>query len=360
MIIQRCIGGLSNLARDLSTKTFGLVVDIDGVLIRGSRTIPRTVEGFDRLSDGDGNLTRPVVFLTNGSYRSEDAKAEELSQKLSVKISGSQIVLVNTPLRRFTHWHDCSVFFAGQGSSLKPAARDLGFNKPVILEDVLRDLPMFNVISHKNRLALKSGVLPETLPGYCPIEGIVLMNTPVNWDAHVQFLLDLLLTRGELRAPNKGPQLPLIACNPDLVWASEYHLPRVACGSFVHMLAALYKEMCGRELEVTWCGKPTQVTYNYALEVLRQQASSLGLHLDMDHVYGIGDNVDVDVVGANSHDLTSVLVCSGLYQDETIVDITRNVTVRSKRASVTDLITADIASVNIGRFIEWLVNEYQN
>ncbi|KAL5253672.1 hypothetical protein ACHWQZ_G013446 [Mnemiopsis leidyi] len=353
MFVRRCCQSLANspLLRTLSS-SFGLIVDIDGVLIRGARTIPGTVEGFKKLSDREGNLKHPVVFLTNGSYRSELAKAEELSEKLTVNIKEDQIVLVNTPLRTFTDWHDRSVFFAGQGSSLCSTAQDLGFKRPVVLADVLRDIPMFNVISHRKRLALNSGVLPEVLPDYLPIHGIVIANTPVDWEAHVQFLLDLLLTRGELRASNKGSQLPFIACNPDLVWASEYHLPRLACGAFVHMLAELYKEMSGRELEVTWCGKPTEVTYTYALNMLHQQAAVLGQKIDK--VYGIGDNVDVDVLGANNNGLSSVLVCSGLYKNENI-DFARNVTVRSKRASVTEPITADYATRTIGRFIDHLL-----
>ena len=344
---------LSSLSSLSSTnKSFGLLVDIDGVLIRGSRTIEGTVEGFKKLADGQGNLIKPVVFLTNGSYRSEEAKAEELSEKLNVNISGDQIVLVNTPLRTFTSWHHKNVFFAGQGSSLCQAARDLGFTKPVVMADVVRDIPMFDVISHRKRLALTSGVLPTELPSYLPVEGIVIANTPVGWDAHVQFLLDLLLTNGELRNSSKT-QLPLIACNPDLVWASEYHLPRIANGAFVHMLAALYKEMSGRELEVTWCGKPTQLTYNYALETLARDAARLGVQLD--GVYGIGDNVDVDVVGANSNGVTSVLVCSGLYRNKGL-DFERKVTVKSKRDSVTTPITADYATKNIGRFIDYLMD----
>jgi len=351
MFIRRCCQSAANsqpLLRSLSS-SFGLLVDIDGVLIRGAKTIPGTVEAFQKLSDSEGNLKHPIVFLTNGSYRSEQAKADELSEKLKVNIRGDQIVLVNTPLRTFTEWHDRSVFFAGQGSSLCSTASDLGFKHPVVLSDIVRDIPMFDVISHRKRLALGSGELPDKLPDYLPIHGIVIANTPVNWDAHVQFLLDLLLTRGELRSSNKGPQLPLIACNPDLVWASEYHLPRLACGAFVHMLSALYEEMAGRELEVTWCGKPTEITYKYALNMLREQAASLGQELD--EVYGIGDNVDVDVMGANNHNLNSVLVCSGLYKNEKI-DLTRNITVRSKRASVTEPITADYATSTIGRFID--------
>lgn len=352
MFIRRCCRSVTNSTLLRSLSSFGLIVDIDGVLIRGARTIPGTVEGFKKLSDGSGNLKHPVVFLTNGSYRSELAKAEELSEKLKVNIREDQIVLVNTPLRTFTEWHDRNVFFAGQGSSLCTTAKDLGFKNPVVLADVVRDIPMFNVISHRKRLALNSGVLPDILPDYLPIHGIVIANTPVDWEAHVQFLLDLLLTRGELRASNKNSQLPLIACNPDLVWASEYHLPRLACGAFVHMLAALYKEMSGRELEVTWCGKPTEVTYKYALNMLQRQAAGLGQQIDK--VYGIGDNVDVDVMGANNHNLNSVLVCSGLYKNESL-DFTRNLTVQSKRASVTEPITAHYAASTIGRFIDHIL-----
>ena len=357
MLVRRCTGSkrLLKQTRSLTTsKTFGLLVDIDGVLIRGSKTVPGTEAGFHKLSDGRGNLVRPVVFLTNGSYRSEAAKAEELTERLGVRISGSQIVLVNTPLRMFTEWHDKQVFFAGQGSSLPNVARDLGFKNPVTLPDVFRDIPMFDVVSHKKREALISGVLPAILPPYFPIEGVVISNTPENWDAHIQFLLDLLLTHGTLHTKElEQAQLPVIACNPDLVWASEYHMPRIACGAFVHMFASLYQEISGRELEVTWCGKPTEITYTYALRALERQAEERGLELGQ--VYGVGDNVDVDVVGANRNGVESVLVCSGLYENEDI-DLERNMTVKSKLSSVTEPIHAAFAARDIARFIDYLIS----
>ena len=316
--------------------------------------MPGTVEGFSKLSDCHGNLVKPVVFLTNGSARSEEAKAAELSERLGVKVDGSQIVLVNTPLRMFSEWHGKSVFFAGQGANLSHLAGDLGFKYPVTLADVLRDIPMFDVMCHEKRDALDSGVLPATLPPYLPIEGIVIANTPVNWDAHVQFLLDLLLSNGTLRGTSTTHQLPVIACNPDLVWASEYHLPRIACGAFMHVLSSLYQEMSGRELQITWCGKPTDITYQYAMRALHNQAETLDLTLGT--VYGVGDNVDVDVVGANLHGAVSVLVCSGLYRNEG-VQLERGVEVRSKRSSVKEGITADFVVRDVGTFIEYLVSK---
>ena len=72
-----------------------------------------------------------------------------------------------------------------QGSSLKSLAGDLGFTRPVTVQDVTRDLPMFDVMSHRKRLALKSGVIPASLPPYLPIEGIVITNTPLEWEVQV-------------------------------------------------------------------------------------------------------------------------------------------------------------------------------
>ena len=335
-----------------STKP-GLIIDIDGVLTRGSKVLECAKNGIQKLTE-ESNFVYPVVFLTNGSSSSKSEKAEFLKDLLKVNIKSDQVVLVNTPLKQFTSWHQKSIFFAGQPLGLREMTKNLGFMHPVFLEDFQRDLPMFDVIDHRKRSNLAHGTLPLHLPSYVPIDGIIIANTPVNWEAHAQLILDLLATHGNLKNIQSEPQLPLIACNPDFTWAAEYHLPRIACGSFVFMLSAIYQELVGKKLEIQWCGKPTKLTYDYAKAKLYDQAEALSC--DISDIYGIGDNVDVDVVGANDNGMHSVLVCTGIYKNDEIL-LKQKKLINSKISSVKSMITADFVVRDIEIFINHILEE---
>ncbi|XP_054398990.2 haloacid dehalogenase-like hydrolase domain-containing 5 isoform X3 [Pongo abelii] len=65
-----------------SPPTFGFLLDIDGVLVRGHRVIPAALEAFRRLVNSQGQLRVPVVFVTNAGNILQHSKAQELSALL--------------------------------------------------------------------------------------------------------------------------------------------------------------------------------------------------------------------------------------------------------------------------------------
>lgn len=69
-----------------SPPTFGFLLDIDGVLVRGHRVIPAAVEAFRRLVNAQGQLRVPVVFVTNAGNILQRGKAQELSALLGFKV----------------------------------------------------------------------------------------------------------------------------------------------------------------------------------------------------------------------------------------------------------------------------------
>ncbi|MGH0143947.1 UNVERIFIED_CONTAM: hypothetical protein FKN15_011948 [Acipenser sinensis] len=85
--------------------TFGLLFDIDGVLVRGRTPIPAAKESFKKLVDRNGEFQVPVVFVTNAGNGVRQAKAELLSQVLEVEcITASQVlnnavILFGEPIR---------------------------------------------------------------------------------------------------------------------------------------------------------------------------------------------------------------------------------------------------------------------
>ncbi len=67
--------------------SFGLLFDIDGVLVRGRMPIPAAKKAFEKLVDSQGQFVVPVVFVTNAGNCLRQTKADQLSHILGVPVS---------------------------------------------------------------------------------------------------------------------------------------------------------------------------------------------------------------------------------------------------------------------------------
>lgn len=131
--------------------SFGLLFDIDGVLVRGRTPIPEAKQCFRNLVDRNGRYKVPVVFVTNAGNCMRQAKAEHLSHLLEVEVnwahfkslsacfcllfvffntshliwlsqvSPDQVMLSHSPLRIFTQFHKMRVLVSGQGPVVEVA-----------------------------------------------------------------------------------------------------------------------------------------------------------------------------------------------------------------------------------------------
>ena len=59
---------------------------MDGVLARGTNPIPEAKKAIEMIKDSEGNLTKPVAFVTNACNRSAD-KAKQISKWFDIKVS---------------------------------------------------------------------------------------------------------------------------------------------------------------------------------------------------------------------------------------------------------------------------------
>ncbi|KAK2866847.1 hypothetical protein QQF64_022477 [Cirrhinus molitorella] len=277
---------------------FGLLFDIDGVLVRGRTPIPAAKQCFRNLVDGDGKYKVPVVFVTNAGNSLRETKAEQLSHLLEVEVSPDQVVLSHSPLRVFTQFHDLCVLVSGQGPVVE-VAHNVGF-KNVVTIDMLREAnPLLDVVDHNRRP--KDMIPPsKNLP---PIDAVVLFGEPVRWETNLQLITDVLLTNGRPGNPVTSlhyPHIPVLACNMDLQWMAEAKNPRFGHGMFLVCLESIYKKITGCELKYeALIGKPSVVTYNYAELLIRKQAEKLGWTRPVERLYAIGDNPMADIYGAN-------------------------------------------------------------
>ncbi|XP_015454022.1 haloacid dehalogenase-like hydrolase domain-containing 5 isoform X5 [Pteropus alecto] len=336
---------VSRSAELVSPPTFGFLLDIDGVLVRGHRVIPAAVEAFRRLVNAQGQLRVPVVFVTNAGNILQHGKAQELSALLGFKVEPDQVILSHSPMKLFSQYHGKRMLVSGQGP-LVENTRALGFENVVTVDELRMAFPVLDMVDLQRRP--KTTPLPRS--DFPAIEGVLLLGEPVRWETSLQLIMDVLLSNGN---PGTGlatapyPHLPVLASNMDLLWMAEARMPRFGHGTFLLCLETIYRKVTGNELRYEGLmGKPSILTYQYAEDLIRQQAERRGWAAPIQKLYAVGDNPMSDVYGANlfhqylqmvKHDgaeelgadglwkqrpsatqsCSSILVCTGVYSPKT-------------------------------------------
>lgn len=283
---------------------FGILFDVDGVLARGADPLDPAVQALQMLKDTSGNLRVPVAFVTNACNRSHD-KANQIQQWFNFPVTPDMVIHAPTPARLLTQYHNKHVLVIGQEYRTE-IAEDIGFTNVCTIEDIQKAYPYLDMVDHDNRKKVAVGSYQDD-PDFPQVEAILLIGEPQKWESCLQLLIDLLVTKGK---PDKAPpsltsydQLPIIACNMDLVFMHKACMPRFGHGAFLVCLEALYKKITGKDLEYTaLIGKPCEITYRYAEHTIATVAKRIGIDEPIRKLYFIGDNPQVDIVGANLYD----------------------------------------------------------
>ena len=128
-------------ASETSRPSFGLLFDIDGVIVRGRRVLPFAPTAFRRLVDpASGRFRVPTVFVTNAGNSLRKTKAAALSEWLGVEVSEDQVVMSHSPLRLFSDYHSKHVLVVGQGP-VRAIAENLGFGRVTTVSDLRHAFP---------------------------------------------------------------------------------------------------------------------------------------------------------------------------------------------------------------------------
>ena len=291
---------------------FGILFDIDGVIVRGKTVLPYAPQAFKKLVDANGKFRVPTVFVTNAGNTMRQKKANQLSSWLGVEIHEDQVVMSHSPLKMFQDYHKKHVLVIGQGS-VEDIARILGFERITTMTQLRHSFPTLDSVDHKRRRAAPCG-----FEKYFPrIEAIVLFGEPIRWETSLQLIIDVLVTDGlPAEAPTSIPasHLPILACNMDLQWMAEAPMPRFGHGAFLLCLENLFKKVTGRDLVYSGLiGKPSEITYRHSEHVLQSQAIRMGFRKPIRNIYCIGDNICTDIFGANLYN--RYLAARGAYNE---------------------------------------------
>ncbi|XP_043936664.1 haloacid dehalogenase-like hydrolase domain-containing 5 isoform X2 [Protopterus annectens] len=277
---------------------FGLLFDIDGVLLRGRTPLPAAKEAFRKLVNPQGQPRVPFVFVTNAANCLQRVKAEQLSCALEVPIGKEQVIMAHTPLFTFHDYHEKHVLISGQGPVLE-IAQNRGFRRSITIEMLREAFPLLDSVD-RSRRATTQPAFNHDIP---QIEAVILFGEPVRWETNLQLIIDVLLTNGTLDCTFRTapyPHIPVLACNMDLLWLAEAETPRFGHGTFMVCLETLYEKISGHHLKYeALLGKPSPITYECAEDAVWKQAQEQNWSHPITTLYAIGDNPMTDIYGAN-------------------------------------------------------------
>ena len=259
------------------------------------------------------------------------------------------IVQSHTPFADYKQYHDETVLVVGGDyDHCQRVAWKYGYKNVVTPADIYTAYPeiwpfskMYADVYKKFAKPVPKSINLEKPEEGLKIDAIFVYNDPRDWGLDAAIILDTLLSRqgilgtlssknGDHSLPNNGYQQdgqpPLFYSNPDLWWAASYHLNRLGQGGFQAAFEGLWAQATGgAKLEKTIIGKPTQPTFEFAEERLRQHRKTLlghvGLNDPLRKVYMVGDNPESDIRGAVNYKSphgskwTGVLVKTGVYRE---------------------------------------------
>ena len=327
-----------------SVPDFAFAFDIDGVLLRSSKPIPTARRALTYLQAHQ----IPFILLTNSGGKPESSRAIDLSRRLGVHIISSQLVQCHTPFMSLVDGpeqlrNELILVIGTDGENCRSVKQQYGFTNVITPADLIHAYPTLwpfpNPYTSK-----KARPLPSTIR----VSAIFIYSNPLDWGLTIQIIIDLLLSAngmlGTVSSLNNRPDLPncgyqqdgqptLYFSNPDLVWASDHHLPRFGQGAFREALEGVWRAVTGGEdkgvdLKKVICGKPTGWTYAFADmqlrrhrdgDVAKRKGEERTTSRPLRKVYMVGDNPESDIRGANEHmsavgmEWQSILVRSGVY-----------------------------------------------
>lgn len=306
-----------------------VVLDIDGVLLRGGSVISGAAAAVQKLTEHK----IPYVFVTNGGGVKESKKAADLTKKIGIPVDASQVVLSHTPLKGLQDkYANSRVLVIGGHPQCLEVAKSYGFTKAVTIHDIHAEERHIYPLRHAHETVETSAAEA--------VEAVMVFHDPVDWGLEMQIMSDVLSPSYVSCANNpenkQRGHIPLYVSNADLVYTTEYSIPRFTQGAFATAFKHLYETYHQQPLNIDFCGKPYKVQYDYAKQVLEQEHFRLRelagiadmISNDDDNsaeptpnevFFGVGDNPRSDIRGANSagDNWRSILVRTGVFNDRT-------------------------------------------
>ncbi|EGZ12031.1 hypothetical protein PHYSODRAFT_515346 [Phytophthora sojae] len=295
-----------------AASTFGVVFDVDGVLLRGKTPIPGAREVLLELQATD----TPFAIMTNGGGYPEDKKAQQIEQILGggVSIPNERMCMSHTPMRALADKHGEELVLAvGKDcAELREVMANYGFKHVVTVDQLHQHFPtMYPDVKVPRPLAHNGRFNSQ------PFAAVFVLIDPIYWGRELQIVMDVLcspdglLGQRTVEGDGNGERqhIPLYSACSDFQYVGEFHLPRYGAGAFHAVLEDLFTRTTGHKLEKTLFGKPQRTSFEFAETLIDAQ------HEDVERIYMVGDNPKTDIRGANEAGgrWKSVLTLTGMH-----------------------------------------------
>ena len=239
------------------------------------------------------------------------------------------IIQSHTPFADMSQYHDKTVLVVGGDyDKSQLVAQKYGYKNVVTPGDIYCAYPkiwpfakVFLDVYKSFTKPLPKPINPASPEESLKIDAIFIYNDSRDWGLDTTIILDTLMSQqgilgtlshknGDKSLLNNGwlqdGQPPLYYSNPDLWWAASYHLNRLGQGGFQFAFEGVWNAVTGgAALKKTVIGKPTQPTFEFCENRLRQNRKriwgQIGLNDPLRRVYMIGDNPESDIRGANDY-----------------------------------------------------------
>lgn len=270
-------------------RPFAFAFDIDGVLLHSKKQIPGARDALSYLALNNV----PYILLTNGGGKTEADRVAELQKLLKTHdITTDMFVQSHTPFQYLLETpenklKEKTVLVTGSDAAkAREIAHLYGFKNVVIPADILTACPNVWPFEPLMEQVYKQSAKPLPKPVYKPgmnrkgclkIDAVLVFNDPRDWALDVQLILDVITSDAGYLGTKVDPSKKDFAdsptvyySNPDMVWATGYHLPRLGQGAFQSALHAVWKDVGAPEgtLKYKKFGKPEEVTYHFAAQRL--------------------------------------------------------------------------------------------
>jgi HAD superfamily hydrolase (TIGR01456 family) len=203
---------ISNLSkRALSKKSisarFGVVFDVDGVLLRGKKPIPGARKALEELHQ----LKIPFAIMTNGGGYPEEKKAKQISDIIGFEIPSSILCMSHTPMRSLVkkHGNDLVLTVGKDCDELSAVMKSYGFKNAITVGQLHGHFPtMYPDIKISSPLP-HGGRFDEE-----PFGAVFVLIDPIYWGRELQIVMDVLCSKhGKVGTCSNKQQVSKFPCH---------------------------------------------------------------------------------------------------------------------------------------------------
>lgn len=304
----------------LPRKIPALLIDIDGVLIRGKLPLTHAVKTLKFLrsplhtlfpSLNPSKHKFPFALLTNGGGTTITKKLEYLNSFLGLGqeelLRTENLILNYMPIKEDIHELKEKFIIMNGLEDADKIANYCGLSNFLSLKEFLRvnkaiKSKSFSQLNEKEAIFLENIGKGDDFDLERNIAAFILFDDVMDWEENLSSIIRL----NEL-----NPGFKVIAVHNDIVYPDIFPVARQCLGSFNEILLSLNEKISGKKLELIKYGKPSQKTFDFAKKFMNSHFANFPIS----NFYMIGDNPSTDIKGGNLVGMETILVRTGLFHD---------------------------------------------